>query len=128
MSLLKSEDARKWINFFVAVLSIIGGYTMIAFIGQLGEWFDLEARIQYFAMMGQGVGILSGLIIFVVLTRKKSTLAHMQEVYDELLKVIWPNRDVVVKVTIGIVIGVSILSSIFVAVDFLFNKFLDLVY
>ena len=128
VSLLKSEDAKKWINFFVAIVSSIGGFVAISLLGEVGEWFDLEAKLAYYEGISQGVGILAGLAIFLYLTRAKKSSTHMQEVYDELLKVVWPTRDVVVKVTVCIVIGVAILSSIFVAVDYLFNQLLNLVY
>lgn len=128
MSLIKSEDKGKWINFFVAVVSAISAYVTIAFLGQLAEWFDLEARIRYFAAGSQGVGILVGLGVFLGLVKNKKTSAHMQEVYDELVKVVWPTKDVVIKVTIAIIIGVSVLSMVFVSMDYLFNLLLDLVY
>ena len=48
--------------------------------------------------------------------------------HDELVKVVWPDKDTVIKVTIGIVISTAILSSIFVGVDYSFRMILDLIY
>lgn len=128
MSLLKSEDGQKWINSFVAIISIIVGFISIRLAGQLGEWFDLEAKINNFVLVAQGFGVVMGLAIFVLLVKNKQAVAHMQEVYSELLKVVWPDKDTVVKVTFGIVVALIILSSIFVGVDFLIRKSLELLY
>ncbi|MCP4913631.1 MAG: preprotein translocase subunit SecE [Oligoflexia bacterium] len=128
MSVIKSEDSKKWINSFVAVCSILVGYLVIKFLGQMGEWFDLEAKVKNFLMVSQGVGILFGLGTFIFVTKNVKAAGHMDEVYAELVKVVWPEKDNVVKSTIGIVIGVSIISGLFVAVDFLFRKLLELAY
>ena len=128
MSLLKQEDSVKWINFFVAVCSILVCYILIVFFGQLREWFDLEARIDHFVLLSQGVGIVMGLGTFIFLRNNPSSAKLMNQVYDELLKVVWPTRETVLQVTIVVIIGVSILSSIFVGVDYLFRQGLELIY
>ncbi|MDH5581066.1 MAG: preprotein translocase subunit SecE [Bdellovibrionales bacterium] len=128
MSIIKSEDGKKWINAFIAGVSILVGFVTIRFIGQLSEWFDLEAKVGNFLVFSQGLGVLLGLITFIAITKNKKALQHMQEVYGELLKVVWPESDAVVKVTVGIVIGVSIISGLFVLIDFLSQELLSLVY
>ena len=128
MSFLKKEDEKKWINAFVAFVSIILAFIIIRFVAQLGEWFDLEAKIQYFRGVSQGVGILSGLIFFIVISKHQKARTFLDEVYSELLKVVWPDKDSVVKMTIGIVIGVSIVSSLLVLVDYIFKSLLGLLY
>lgn len=128
MSLVKSEDGKKWINAFMAIIGAISGYVSIRFLAQMSEWFDLEARVNHFELLSQGVGILIGVGIFLGVFKHKAAIGHLREVYDELVKVIWPDKDSVVKVTVGIIIGLSIVSSIFVAIDFSFQKILDLIY
>ena len=128
MSLLKTEDAKKWINAFVAICCIIFCYTVIAFWGQLGEWFDLEARVKHFELIGQAMGIFSALGVFIYLVKNESSATLMQEVYEELTKVVWPTRDTVVRITMIVIVGVSILSSIFVGVDYIFRQLLEQIY
>ena len=128
MSLLKTEDAKKWINSFVAICCIIFCYTVIAFWGQLGEWFDLEAKVNQFELIGQGVGILSALGAFIYLVKNQASATLMREVYEELTKVVWPTRDAVVRITIIVIVGVSILSSVFVGVDYIFRQLLEQIY
>jgi preprotein translocase subunit SecE len=128
MSLVKSEDNKKWINTFSAICSIIVGYVLIQFLQQMGEWFDLEARVPHFLMISQGLGIVSGLITFIIITRNRNSSTHLNEVFAELVKVIWPKSDDVIKSTVVIIIGLSLMSGLFVGVDFTFQKLLELLY
>ncbi len=128
MSLLKSEDSKKWINSFVAICAILSGYIVIQFTEQMGAWFDLEAKIPYFLGVAQGTGIVLGLVVFMVARSHHSSKKYMEEVYNELVKVIWPDSESVIKSTIGILIGLTIVSLVFVSVDFMFRKALELVY
>ena len=128
MSLVRVEDGKKWINAFVAIISIIAGFVTIRFMGQMSEWFDLEAKVTNFLALSQGLGIVIGLGTFVAILKNKNASSHMEEVYAELVKVVWPDKDSVLKMTVGLVIAVSIVSGIFVLIDFTFRKILELVY
>ena len=128
MALVKSEDSKKWINSFVALCSILIGFMAIRFLQQMGEWFDLEAKVGNFVFLVQGVGVVAGVVTFFSIFRSKPSASHLQEVYDELVKVVWPDKDSVVKVTIGIIIGLAIVSVLFVGVDWMFREILQLLY
>jgi preprotein translocase subunit SecE len=128
MSIIRAEDERKWINAFIALCSILAGFVVIRFVGQLGEWFDLEAQVNYFLGITQGMGVVVGLAAFMIISRNKNSINYLKEVYGQLTKVVWPDKDAVVKLTIGIVIGVSIVSGILVLVDFIFRKLLGFIY
>ena len=127
MSIIKSEDSKKWINALLAVLSAITGFVCIRFFEQMGEWFDLEAKVSNFPIVVQVVGIVVGIIVFISVAKNKSASAHLNEVYGELAKVVWPNKDDVLKITIGLIFALSIVSGLFVLVDFSFRKLLELV-
>jgi len=128
MTLVRVEDGKKWINTFVAILSILAGFVAIRFMAQLGEWFDLEAKVTSYLAVSQAVGILIGLGTFIGVLKNKNASTHMQEVYSELVKVVWPDKDSIMKMTVGLVIAVSVISGIFVLVDFTFRKILELLY
>ncbi len=128
MAGVRAEDGKKWINAFVALVSVIVGYIFVRFFQQLGEWFDLEAKLQHFLAITQACGVLLGLGTFAMILKKKASSEHLTEVYSELVKVIWPDKDIVLKLTVGIVIALSIVSAIFVSFDFIFQKLLDLLY
>ena len=42
MSLIKSQDGKKWINSFIVISSGILGYVFIRFLQQIKDWFDLS--------------------------------------------------------------------------------------
>lgn len=128
MGYLSAKNGKKWINSFVAILSVLFGFISVRFIEQLSEWFDLEASIASFAIIKQMVGVIFGLLLYFVITKNRKAISHMDEVYNELQKVIWPEKNTVLKLTIGIMIAVSIVSGIFVLLDFTFQKLLELTY
>ena len=128
MSILKTEDKNKWINAFIAVSSILAAYVSITFLKLLSEWFDLEAKIPNFIVLAQGLGILLGIATFVLAIKNSKAMTFLEEVYAELVKVTWPDKDSITKSTIGIIIGVAILAGLFVLVDFIVQKLLSLVY
>lgn len=127
MSLIKTEDSQKWINSFLAIVSGICGFVVIRFFHQMSEWFDLEAKIPQFQIVVQVVGILVGLIVFISIIKNKSASEHLSGVYSELVKVVWPNKDDVLKTTIGLIFALSIISGIFVLVDFGVRKLLNII-
>tara|TARA_X000000950_G_scaffold277193_1_gene366224 strand:+ start:697 stop:1083 length:387 start_codon:yes stop_codon:yes gene_type:complete len=123
-----ATSGKKWINSFIAILAVIFSYVMISFTEQLSEWFDLEAKIQYFQASKQVFGVFCGLLLFVLVNKNKKAVTHMNEVYSELQKVIWPEKNTVLKLTIGIIIAVSVVSGIFVFLDYIFQQLLELLY
>ena len=128
MSIIKSEDGKKWINSFLVVISLIVGFVTIRFVEQMSEWFELEAKIPNFYAGTQAVGVLTGLGVFLYCLKSEKVVTHLKEVFGELVKVIWPDKDSVVKVTIGIIIGLMITSMVFVMIDYSFQWLLKLIY
>ena len=128
MSIIKSEDSSKWINGLVIVAAVLSGFVVTRFVDQLGAWFDLEAKISSFSILSQGIGVLSGILVFVVVLKNNSSSSYLKDVYSELVKVVWPSRDTTTKMTIGIAIALVVVAGIFVFVDFLFKYILSFVY
>ena len=128
MSIIKSEDSGKWINALVAIAALLAGFIVTKFVDQLGAWFDLEAKISSFSVVSQGVGVLTGVLVFVIVLKNSKTSSYLQDVYNELLKVVWPTKDATLKMTMGIFVALVIVSGIFVFVDFVFKKILSFVY
>jgi preprotein translocase subunit SecE len=128
MSIIKSEDSSKWINALVAIGAFVTGFIITKFIEQLGVWFDLEAKVSSFNVVSQGVGVLFGIIFFVGILKNDKSSAYLQDVYNELLKVVWPSKDTTVKMTVGLVVALIVVAGIFVSVDFIFKKILAFVY
>jgi len=57
----------------------------------------------------------------------KSPKEFLLEVKNELRKVSWPNKQVVINLTL-VVIFVSVLTGLFImGIDFIFNKFMKII-
>jgi preprotein translocase subunit SecE len=128
MSIIKSEDSSKWINALVAIGAFLAGFIVAKFVDQLGIWLDLEAKISNFSVLAQGLGVLTGVAFFVVVIKNSKTSAYLQDVYNELLKVVWPSKDATMKITMGLVVALVIVAGIFVFVDLVFKKILSFIY
>jgi preprotein translocase subunit SecE len=128
MSIIKSEDSAKWINAFVAFCSVVAGFLVNRFCEQLGVWFDLEAKIPNFYIINQALAFSVGLATFIYLLKFSKAHAYLKDVFNELLKAVWPSNDATTKMTIGIGISLVIVASVFVSIDFVFKKILSFVY
>jgi preprotein translocase subunit SecE len=128
MSIIKSEDSSKWINAFVAFCSVVTGFVVTRFADQLAVWFDLEAKIPNFAIVAQGIGFAVGFATFIYVLKYSKGYSYLSDVYNELLKAVWPSHDTTTKMTVGIGISLVIVASVFVSIDFIFKKILSFVY
>lgn len=113
-----TENGKKWIQASVAVTCMLVAYIMMAFFAQLGEWFELESKISNFTAMAQVLGGVIGLGAFVYIMKNEKTSSFLYEVYNEILKVVWPGKEDTNKQTIVIMIGVTIVGFILGFFDF----------
>ena len=110
MSLVNKEDGKKWIQTSVAITCMIVGYVLISFFQTLSEWFELESKVANFVALSQAVSVVIALAIFVYIMKTPKTANFLSEVYQEAIKVVWPDKNETVKHTIVIMIGVTIIG------------------
>lgn len=122
------SDGRKWINALLVLGAIVVALTMVRFVGQLVEWFDLESKISYVNGIAQGIGILSGLAAFIAVIKSKTSMQFLDEVFLELSKVVWADKDETTRLTFVIVIAVAITSVFLGLLDYIIGKGLNLLY
>lgn len=127
MSLTVKDDGKKWIQTSVAILCLLLTYVLIKFFGQMGEWFDLESKIPQFMMVSQLISVLIALGFFIYLMKNPTTSNFLSDVYQEGLKVVWPDKNETVKHTIAIMIGVTIVGFILGIFDFVATWLLSLI-
>lgn len=127
MSVASQNDGKKWIQTIVAAVCILLGYILISFFEKLGEWFTLEARIPYFFAISQVISVLIGIGVFGYVLKNAKTSLFLQEVYNETLKVVWPDRQQTWRHTFVIMIAVTIMGFVFGFFDFGANYLLSLV-
>jgi len=127
MSVASRRDGTKWIQASVAITCMLVGYVLLSFFSQIGEWFELESKIAYFNVSYQLAAIVISLGIFVYIIRNEKTYSFLKEVYQETIKVIWPDKNQTVRHTVGIMIAVGIVGFILGVFDFIANYLLSLI-
>lgn len=114
----KDQDGKKWIQSSLAILCIFVGIIVQSFFEQLGEWFDLEAKIGHFSVVSQVVAVVIAFATFLILLKNKTSSGFLTGVYEETLKVVFPDKNQTVRHTIGIMIGVGIVGFLLGMFDF----------
>ncbi|MCB9094920.1 MAG: preprotein translocase subunit SecE [Halobacteriovoraceae bacterium] len=109
---ITEKQAKKWINAGVAVTCIIMFYVLTRFFLQISEWFELEARLPYYAQASQGLSALVSLAAFIVTVRHPVSSKYLAEAFGELVKVVFPDRNETMNMTFKIMILVTIVGFI----------------
>jgi len=128
MSSTMKDDGTKWIQTSVTVCCLLLSYILIRFFGQLGEWFDLESKITQYLIISQVVAVLFSLGVFIYVMKNPVISTFLKEVYQEAIKVVWPDKNETVKHTIGIMIGVTIVGFLLGLFDFVATWLLSLIH
>ena len=110
MASVSNIENKKWLNSAVAIAAILVGYIWLGFIGQLGEWFELESKVPYFRGMAQGSAVVVGMLAFLITTKNSISASFLRECFTELTKVVWPDKNANVKHTFGIIVGVTVVG------------------
>ena len=127
MSVASHDEGKKWIQTTVALTCILLVYVLINFFEKLAEWFALETMIPYFFGITQFVSVLIGLTTYIVIFKNVKSNEFLTNVYHEVMKVVWPDKQQTWRHTIVIMIAVTILGFVFGFFDFGANFLLGLV-
>jgi len=127
MSVASNEDGKKWIQTTVAITCILLVYVLISFFEKLAEWFALETMIPYFFGITQFVSVVIGLATYIAIFKNPKSNDFLTNVYQEVMKVVWPDKQQTWRHTIVIMIAVVIMGFVFGFFDFGANFLLGLV-
>ena len=128
MSSTMKDDGTKWIQTTITLCCLMLSYILIRFFGQIGEWFDLESKITQYLIISQVVAVLVSLGVFIYVMKNPVISTFLKEVYQEAIKVVWPDKNETVKHTIGIMIGVTIVGFLLGLFDFVATWLLSLIH
>lgn len=126
MSSITERQGKKWIQTSIAIGCIFLGYVLISFFSQMSEWFDLESKIPRYELASQGVAVLLSFGVFIYITTNNKTSSFLAEVYSEVLKVVWPDKNQTMRHTVGIMIGVTIVGTMLGVFDISASYLLNL--
>jgi preprotein translocase subunit SecE len=127
MAVASNDDGKKWIQASVALVCILTGYVLISFFEKLAEWFQLETMIPYFFALTQVLSVILALGTFFFIMKNPKSSDFLSNVYQEVVKVVWPDRQQTWRHTFVILIAVTIFGFIFGFFDFGANYLLSLV-
>lgn len=127
MAVASNEEGKKWIQASLAVVCILLGYVLISFFEKMAEWFTLESKVPFFFGITQviSVGIAASTYFYVLKNPKTSDF--LTNVYEELMKVVWPDSQQTWRHTFVIMVAVTIMGFVFGFFDFGANYLLSLV-
>jgi preprotein translocase subunit SecE len=127
MAVASNDEGKKWIQATVAVVCILCGYVLINFFEKLAEWFALETVIPFFFAITQVISVLIAVAVYVFVMRNPKSSDFLTNVYQEVMKVVWPDSQQTWRHTFVILIAVTIFGFIFGFFDFGANFLLSLV-
>jgi len=127
MAVASEESGKKVIQASVAVTCILLGYILISFFEKMNEWFALEAKIGIYSILAQVVSVLIALGVYLGVMRNPKSNEFLTNVYQELMKVVWPDSNQTWRHTFVIMIAVTLMGFVFGFFDFGANFLLGLV-
>lgn len=127
MSIASNHEGKKWIQTSVAIVCMLLSYVFMSFFEQINDWWHLETYISKYAAISQAVSVLIGLSTFIYIIKTPKTSAFLGDVFYEIMKVVWPEKNQTMRHTIGIMIGVSIVGFILGFFDFVATWALSLI-
>jgi preprotein translocase subunit SecE len=127
MSVASNDEGKKWIQTTVAIACILLTYVLISFFEKMAEWFALETKIPYFFGITQVASVLIGLATYIAIFKNSKSSEFLTNVYQEVMKVVWPDRQQTWRHTFVIMVAVTIMGFVFGFFDFGANFLLGLV-
>ena len=127
MSVASNDEGKKWIQTTVALVCILLVYVLISFFEKLAEWFALETVVPYYFGITQLVSVVAGLATYIVIFKNPKSSEFLTNVYQEVMKVVWPDKQQTWRHTFVIMIAVCIMGFVFGFFDFGANFLLGLV-
>ncbi len=127
MAVTSNNEGKKWIQASLAVACIFLGYIIISFLEKMAEWLLLESKIPYYFVISQALGVIIGLVAYVTVLKNPVSSVFLSDVYQEMIKVVWPDKNQTWKYTVIIMISVTIMGFVFGFFDFGANFLLGLI-
>ena len=127
MAVASNDEGKKWIQATVAVACVLVGYVLISFFEKLAEWFALETMIPYFFAITQVLSVFIAVGVYIGIMKNPKSADFLANVYQEIMKVVWPDSQQTWRHTFVIMVAVTIFGFIFGFFDFSANYLLGLV-
>ncbi len=127
MSVASNTEGKKWIQTAVVLVCALLFYVLVSFFEKLADWFALETKIPYYFGVSQFISVVIGFATYVFIFKNPKSNDFLNNVYQEVMKVVWPDRQQTWRHTFVIMIAVTIMGFVFGFFDFGANFLLGLV-
>ena len=127
MAVASNDEGKKVIQTTVAVVCALACYVLISFFEKMAEWFALETMIPYFFGITQVLSVVAAVGAFFYVLKNEKSSEFLTNVYQEVMKVVWPDSQQTWRHTFVIMVAVTIMGFIFGFFDFGANYLLHLV-
>lgn len=121
------ESNQKWVNLsFLAGAGLIG-FVVFLLASRAAAALDFDGRFGHLESSIKIGAVVVGALCFLLLYRSKSATLYMDEVFIELNKVTWPQREETTKGTIAVLIAVTVMGFMFGLVDWLWSHIVNVI-
>ncbi len=119
---------QKWLLFSFAMLALIGIYLGLKMTEAAFGLLEIEDPLRSVFPVANIVGLVVGLVIFIVLYKHPKASEFGMEVIKETKKVTWPGFIETRASTIVVLVMVTIMSVILGVFDFFWSSITNLIY
>lgn len=121
------ENNQKWVNLSFLAASALTAFVIFLLASRASAALDFDGRVQNLATILRLGAIVVGAVCFFVLYKNKTANLFMDEVFIELGKVTWPQREETFKATIAVLIAVTIMGFMFGVVDWVWSRLVNFI-
>jgi preprotein translocase SecE subunit len=114
-----TTDNKKIMTVSFVALSLLVGFVVHLLLQFLAQSFLIVAKIESNELFSNGIPVLAGAILFIVLQFNKTVVDYTDGVVSELAKVVWPSRKDTGLMTLVVVITLIISGVVIGTYDFI---------
>lgn len=119
--------ASKWINTFLFLGSVIVGFLFNILLVKLSVWFELESKIPYFKYVQLVLSLLVVLASMLYVRSRADLMGFLYETYDEMTKVVFPDKNQSFKLSVFVIIWVTIIGFVLTMFDWVARSIIAMI-
>ncbi len=113
---------QKWVDLGIVLAALALGFLFHQMLSQVWEIFRLPLMSGWPVQLPTILGVVVGVIAFLVTRTNAKAMAFLNDVANELSKVTWPTRQETVASTGVIIVMVGIAALIMLGADFIWGS------
>lgn len=119
--------ATKWINTILFLGSVLVGFLFNMLLIKLGTWFEFEAKIPQYKYIQLIASIVVVFATMVYVRSRSDLMTFFYETFDEMTKVVFPDKNQSFRLSIFVIIWVTIIGFILTTFDWIARLVIGLI-